>query len=75
LQYFRGKQPERWRTGTPWEQANFEAVAETTEIMPGFHILTTKSQKPGTLEMNELSLAVQTPKGLAVVASLLASGR
>jgi 7,8-dihydropterin-6-yl-methyl-4-(beta-D-ribofuranosyl)aminobenzene 5'-phosphate synthase len=67
LQYYGGKQPERWRSGTPWEQANFEVVRETTEIFPGFYLLTTKSQKPGTLEMNELSLAVQTPKGLAVV--------
>jgi len=67
LQYYGGKQPERWRSGTPWEQAQFEVVAKTTEIFPGFHVLTTKSQRPGTLEMNELSLAVQTPKGLAVV--------
>jgi 7,8-dihydropterin-6-yl-methyl-4-(beta-D-ribofuranosyl)aminobenzene 5'-phosphate synthase len=67
LQYYGGKQPERWRSGTPWEQAHFEVVARTTEIFPGFYVLTTKSQKPGTLEMNELSLAVQTPKGLAVV--------
>jgi 7,8-dihydropterin-6-yl-methyl-4-(beta-D-ribofuranosyl)aminobenzene 5'-phosphate synthase len=67
LQYYGGKQPERWLYGTPWEQANFEGVAKTTEIFPGFHILTTKSQKPGTLDMNELSLAVQTPKGLAVI--------
>src|SRR6185295_7298884 len=67
LKYFGGKPPERWLTGSPWEQANFEAVAKTTEIFPGFYVLTTKSQKPGTLEMNELSLAVKTPKGLAVV--------
>jgi 7,8-dihydropterin-6-yl-methyl-4-(beta-D-ribofuranosyl)aminobenzene 5'-phosphate synthase len=67
LQYYGGKQPERWVSGTPWEQANFEGVAQTTEIFPGFYILTTKSQKPGTLEMNELSLAVETPKGLAVI--------
>lgn len=67
LQYYGGKQPERWRSGTPWEQAHFEVVAKTVEIFPGFYVLTTKSQRPGTLEMNELSLAVQTPKGLAVV--------
>jgi 7,8-dihydropterin-6-yl-methyl-4-(beta-D-ribofuranosyl)aminobenzene 5'-phosphate synthase len=30
-------------------------------------VLTTRSDKPGTLEMNEVSLAVRTPKGLAVV--------
>ena len=67
LQYYGGKQPARWESGTPWEQAHFEGVAKTTEIIPGFYLLTTRSEKPGTLEMNELSLAMRTPKGLAVV--------
>jgi 7,8-dihydropterin-6-yl-methyl-4-(beta-D-ribofuranosyl)aminobenzene 5'-phosphate synthase len=67
LQYFEGKKPERWTTGTPWERANFRIVAEATEIFPGFHLLSVQSQKPGTVEMNELSLAISTSKGLAVV--------
>jgi 7,8-dihydropterin-6-yl-methyl-4-(beta-D-ribofuranosyl)aminobenzene 5'-phosphate synthase len=67
LQYFEGKKPERWTTGTPWENANFRIVAGPTEIFPGFHLLSVQSQKPGTVEMNELSLAISTPKGLAVV--------
>jgi 7,8-dihydropterin-6-yl-methyl-4-(beta-D-ribofuranosyl)aminobenzene 5'-phosphate synthase len=66
-QYFAGKEPTRWATGSPWEEARFQGVAATTEILPGFYLLTTKSQKPGTIDMNELSLAVRTPKGLAVV--------
>ncbi len=67
LQYYGGKQPERFLSGTPWEQANFEIVKQTTEIFPGFFLLTTRSEKPGTLEMNELSLALRTPRGLATV--------
>jgi 7,8-dihydropterin-6-yl-methyl-4-(beta-D-ribofuranosyl)aminobenzene 5'-phosphate synthase len=67
LQYFEGRKPERWSTGTPWEQANFRIVADATEIFPGFHLLSVQSQKPGTVEMNELSLAISTSKGLAVV--------
>jgi 7,8-dihydropterin-6-yl-methyl-4-(beta-D-ribofuranosyl)aminobenzene 5'-phosphate synthase len=67
LQYFEGKQPERWTTGTPWQTANFKIVPEATEIFPGVHLLSVQSQKPGTVEMNELSLAISTPKGLAVV--------
>jgi 7,8-dihydropterin-6-yl-methyl-4-(beta-D-ribofuranosyl)aminobenzene 5'-phosphate synthase len=67
LQYFEGKKPERWTTGTPWEQGNFRMVAEATEIFPGFHLLSVQSQKTGTVEMNELSLVISTPKGLAVV--------
>ena len=66
-QYFAGKEPTRWATGSPWEEARFQGVAATTEILPGFYLFTTKSQKPGTIDMNELSLAVRTPKGLAVV--------
>ena len=30
-------------------------------------MIVTQSEKPGTLEMNELSLAVETPEGLAVI--------
>lgn len=67
LRYYEGKQPERWVSGSPWEKGNFEIVARTTEIFPGFYVLTTRSQKPGTLEMNEVSLAIRTPKGLAVI--------
>jgi 7,8-dihydropterin-6-yl-methyl-4-(beta-D-ribofuranosyl)aminobenzene 5'-phosphate synthase len=42
-------------------------VTARTEILPGIYVLTTQSQKPGTMEMNEVSLAVRTPRGLAVV--------
>ena len=67
LRYFDGKPPERWVSGTPWEQGNFEIIDKTTEILPGFFVLTTRSDKPGTKEMNEVSLAIRTPRGLAVV--------
>ena len=67
MRYFRGKEPARLVSGTPWEKANFEVVAKTTEIFPGFFLITTQSQKPGTMEMNELSLAIRTSQGLAVV--------
>jgi 7,8-dihydropterin-6-yl-methyl-4-(beta-D-ribofuranosyl)aminobenzene 5'-phosphate synthase len=67
LHYYEGKQPERFVSGTPWEKGNFEIVTKTTEIFPGFYVLTTQSQKPGTVDMNEVSLAIRTPKGLAVV--------
>jgi 7,8-dihydropterin-6-yl-methyl-4-(beta-D-ribofuranosyl)aminobenzene 5'-phosphate synthase len=67
LRYFEGKPPERLATGTPWEGADFQRVAQTTEVFPGFYLVPTKSEKAGTVDMNELSLAVRTPKGLAVV--------
>jgi 7,8-dihydropterin-6-yl-methyl-4-(beta-D-ribofuranosyl)aminobenzene 5'-phosphate synthase len=66
MRYFDGKEPVL-RSGTPWPDANFQIVRGTTEILPGFFVLTTRSEKAGTREMNELSLAIRTPKGLAVI--------
>jgi 7,8-dihydropterin-6-yl-methyl-4-(beta-D-ribofuranosyl)aminobenzene 5'-phosphate synthase len=66
MRYFDGQSPDL-TTGTPWEKGNFQIVRQTTEIFPGFFVLTTKSEKPGTMEMNEVSLAIRTPKGLAVI--------
>lgn len=67
LQYYGGQEPPLWVSGSPWPNGNFAAVTATTEIFPGFFVMTTRSQKPGTLEMNEVSLAIRTPRGLAVV--------
>jgi 7,8-dihydropterin-6-yl-methyl-4-(beta-D-ribofuranosyl)aminobenzene 5'-phosphate synthase len=66
LHYFGGKPPDRLPSGTPWPDGNFHIVTKTTEIMPGFFVLT-QSDKPGTREMNEVSLVVRTPQGLAVI--------
>jgi 7,8-dihydropterin-6-yl-methyl-4-(beta-D-ribofuranosyl)aminobenzene 5'-phosphate synthase len=67
LQYFGGRDPGQLRSGSPWAKANFRFVTETTEILPGFFTFSVQSQKPGTMEMNELSLAIRTPRGLVVV--------
>jgi 7,8-dihydropterin-6-yl-methyl-4-(beta-D-ribofuranosyl)aminobenzene 5'-phosphate synthase len=67
MRYFDGNPPGGLRGGTPWPRGNFQVVTKTTEILPGFFLLTTQSDKPGTREMNEVSLAVRTPQGLAVI--------
>ena len=67
MRYFDGKDPNVLRSGTPWPQANFQMVRGTTEILPGFFVLTTRSEKAGTREMNELSLAIRSARGLAVI--------
>lgn len=67
MSYYRGQNPEQFITGSPWPDANFEVVSRQTEIFPGFFVLTTVSEKPGTRDMNELSLAIRTPEGLAVI--------
>ena len=63
----RRKPPTERGTGTPWAEGDFRIVQSTTEILPGFYVVTTRSDKPGTVEMNEVSLAIRTPEGLAVV--------
>lgn len=67
MRYFDGKDPDAVLSGTPWPLANFQIVTGTTEIVPGFFVVTTRSDKAGTRDMNELSLAIRTPRGLAVI--------
>jgi 7,8-dihydropterin-6-yl-methyl-4-(beta-D-ribofuranosyl)aminobenzene 5'-phosphate synthase len=65
--YFDGAPPEIIRFGSGWPGANFQLVNETTEITPDIHLISTISEKPGTLEMHELSVAINTPDGLVIV--------
>src|SRR5436853_6982909 len=51
----------------PWPSANFVLVDVVTEAAPGISVIATVSQTPGTLELVELSLAIETPKGLILV--------
>jgi 7,8-dihydropterin-6-yl-methyl-4-(beta-D-ribofuranosyl)aminobenzene 5'-phosphate synthase len=67
MRYFDGKPPQQIRTGSPWPQAHFVPVDQQTEVIPGFYLIPSVSQVPGTLELRELSLAVRTPKGLLLV--------
>src|SRR5215471_9167810 len=62
--YFDGTLPEIMRFGTAWPGANFQLVDKNVEIAPGIHLITLVSDKPGTLELRELSLAINTPDGM-----------
>ncbi|WP_249131862.1 MULTISPECIES: MBL fold metallo-hydrolase [unclassified Bradyrhizobium] len=53
--------------GAAWPNANFELVDQTTEIAPGINLISLVSDLPGTKELKELSLAVNTPDGLILV--------
>ena len=53
--------------GTAWQGANFEPIDTTTEIAPGITLIALVSDAPGTRELKELSLAVNTPDGLVLV--------
>jgi hypothetical protein len=53
--------------GTAWQGANLELIDKTTEIAPGITLIALVSEAPGTKELKELSLAVNTPDGLVLV--------
>ncbi len=68
LQYYDGHPPETMNFGTVWPQGKFEFIEQTTEIQPGIFLIALVSDKPGTKELRELSLAVMTSEGLFLVA-------
>jgi 7,8-dihydropterin-6-yl-methyl-4-(beta-D-ribofuranosyl)aminobenzene 5'-phosphate synthase len=65
--YYNGAPPAIMRSGSAWPGANFQLIDKNTEIAPDIHLLTLVSDKPGTLELREVSLAVNTPDGLIIV--------
>jgi 7,8-dihydropterin-6-yl-methyl-4-(beta-D-ribofuranosyl)aminobenzene 5'-phosphate synthase len=65
--YYEGSPPEIMRFGSAWPGANFRLVDKNTDIAPDVHLITMVSDKPGTLELRELSLAISTPDGLVIV--------
>lgn len=67
LRYFGGNPPKVNRSESPWGLDRFTHVRETTEVLPGFFLLTLRSELPGTREMNEVSLFIRTPRGGVLV--------
>ncbi len=65
--YFEGQPPGRIATGSHWPAAHMELIDSTREIAPGVSVILTVSNKPGTLELRELSLAVHTGRGLVLI--------
>jgi 7,8-dihydropterin-6-yl-methyl-4-(beta-D-ribofuranosyl)aminobenzene 5'-phosphate synthase len=64
--YYDGNPPEIMKFGTAWP-ANFELIDKTTEVAPGIHLIFQISDKPGTMELREISLAIDTPEGIVLV--------
>jgi hypothetical protein len=62
-----GKPPEVMTFGSAWQGANFELIDKTTEIAPGIILIALVSDAPGTRELKELSLAINTPDGIVLV--------
>jgi 7,8-dihydropterin-6-yl-methyl-4-(beta-D-ribofuranosyl)aminobenzene 5'-phosphate synthase len=65
--YYDGTPPEVMRFGSAWPGANFQLVDKNIEIAPDIYLIALVSDKPGTLELRELSLAINTPDGMVIV--------
>lgn len=72
--YYDGAPPEIMRFGSAWPGANFQLVDKDLEIAPDSHLIALVSDKPGTLELRELSLALTTSDGMVIVVGCSHSG-
>ena len=68
MRYFDGHPAETLASGTPWPAGKFQTVDSTVEVAPGVHLISLVSETPGTRELRELSMAIETPRGMIVVA-------
>jgi 7,8-dihydropterin-6-yl-methyl-4-(beta-D-ribofuranosyl)aminobenzene 5'-phosphate synthase len=67
MRYYDGTPPDILKLGRAWQDANIELIDKTIEIAPGITLIALVSEVPGTRELRELSLAVNTPDGLVLV--------
>ena len=68
MRYFDGRPPETLRFGRAWPESNFTWITKTTEVAPGFHLILLNGTWGVDLEVKEISLAIDTPDGIVVVA-------
>lgn len=67
MRYFDGAPPEIMRFGTLFPGANIHLIDKTTEVTPGITLIALISDAPGTKELKELSLAIDTLDGVVLV--------
>jgi 7,8-dihydropterin-6-yl-methyl-4-(beta-D-ribofuranosyl)aminobenzene 5'-phosphate synthase len=67
MRYYDGEPAETLTFGTAWPHGSFVPVDSTVEVAPGIHIIALVSDAPGTRELRELSLAIETSEGMVVV--------
>jgi 7,8-dihydropterin-6-yl-methyl-4-(beta-D-ribofuranosyl)aminobenzene 5'-phosphate synthase len=67
MRYFDGQPQGSRPSGSPWPNAHFVQVQETSEVASGFFLIPLVSNAVGTKEMFELSLAFRTSEGLVLI--------
>jgi 7,8-dihydropterin-6-yl-methyl-4-(beta-D-ribofuranosyl)aminobenzene 5'-phosphate synthase len=68
MRYFDGHPDDTLTFGTAWPDGKFVLVDATLEVVPGVHLVSLVSEAVGTKELRELSMAIETPEGMVVVA-------
>jgi 7,8-dihydropterin-6-yl-methyl-4-(beta-D-ribofuranosyl)aminobenzene 5'-phosphate synthase len=67
MRYYGGTPPETIKFGTVFSGANIQLIDKTTELVPGITLIALVSDAPGTKELKELSLAINTADGIVLV--------
>jgi 7,8-dihydropterin-6-yl-methyl-4-(beta-D-ribofuranosyl)aminobenzene 5'-phosphate synthase len=67
MRYYGGTPPEIMKFGTVFPGANIQLIDKTTELVPGITLIALVSDVPGTKELKELSLAINTADGLVLI--------
>lgn len=68
MRTFGGDSYDHIASGSPWENVEFIPIKKVTEIFKDIFILPTTSETAGTRDLEEISLALKTSKGLVLVA-------
>jgi 7,8-dihydropterin-6-yl-methyl-4-(beta-D-ribofuranosyl)aminobenzene 5'-phosphate synthase len=67
MRYYDGAPPEIMKFGTAFPGANIQLIDKTTEVSPGITLIALVSDAPGTKELKELSLAIDTSEGVVLL--------
>jgi len=67
MRYYGATPPEIIKFGTVFPGANIQVIDKTTELAPGIPLIALVSDTPGTKEMKELSLAINTADGIVLI--------
>ena len=67
MRYYNGAPPETMKFGTLFPGANIQLIDKTTEVTPSITLIALTSDAPGTKELKELSLTIDTPDGVVLV--------
>src|SRR5215469_8219511 len=67
MRYYGGTPPEIMKLGTAFPGADIQLIDKTTELVPGITLIALVSDVPGTKELKELSLAINTTDGIVLI--------